>query len=502
MLQLRSVGALGPSLSGSPSGKRGGGHRSQSRSHGPQSRASGSVRDGDRTVGAAGCGVSLSDDLTFDARVSGTVTRCLLDTGSTISILHKSVVDSLSGVKIMRTNTQARTASSDPLPLTGRVNVQFELGGAAHVVPFFISEAIDIPCLLGLDFLKHVPCVIDLRKRMLLIAPTDSVRSVSAEVTSIGRMTVGRDISIPPGSEILIPTHVHCSEYRGTALAEPTWNRAGVEVVRCIVEVTQSPVPLLVRNVTTESITIPKHSALADLEVGFVEQPPIDSATPSQLSLHDLVDWDVCILSGAQRDKILAVLKKYESMFDGHIGFTDKVSHKIETGDHPPIRQSPRRLPPHLRDEVRSQLDELVRQGILEKSDSSWASPICIVKKKNGEHRICADLRRLNSITRLPAYPIARVDDSLEALAGSSLYCALDLNSAYYQMPIDHADKDKTTITTPFGNYRYSRVCFGLNSAPFTCAKLLNIVLGDLTPKICVTYFDDIIVFLKLFFWG
>ena len=51
-----------------------------------------------------------------------------------------------------------------------------------------------------------------------------------------------------------------------------------------------------------------------------------------------------------------------EPMFDGHIGFTDAVSHKIETGNHPPIRQSPRRLPPHLRDEVRAQLDELVSQ--------------------------------------------------------------------------------------------------------------------------------------------
>ena len=61
-------------------------------------------------------------------------------------------------------------------------------------------------------------------------------------------------------------------------------------------------------------------------------------------------------------------------------------------------------------------------------------------------------------------------------------------------MPVDSADQDKTTITTPFGNFRYTRVCFGLSSAPFTCAKLLDIVLGDLTPKTCVTYFDDIIV--------
>ena len=434
--------------------------------------------------------------------MSGTVTRCLLDTGSTISILHQSVFDSFTGVKLLKTNTLARTASKDPLPLLGRVIVNFELGGISHRIPFFVSEAIDTPCLLGLDFLQHVPCVIDLRRRLLLVAPRESVRTVSAEMTSVGKMVVGKDFSIPPGSELIIPTHVHNCGYSGPAVAEPTLSHPGVEVVRCIVDVGRSAVPLLVRNVTTEHITIPKHSEVADLEVGFVEQSlpdnePAslpDNEPASSSSLEGMIDWDGCALSDGQRKAFLAVLKKYEPMFDGHIGFTDAVSHKIETGDHPPIRQTPRRLPPHLRDEVRAQLDELVSQGILEKSDSSWASPICVVKKKNGDHRICADLRKLNSITRLPAYPIARIDDSLEALAGSSLYCTLDMNSAYHQMPIDPADQDKTTITTPFGNFRYTRVCFGLSSAPFTCAKLLDIVLGDLTPKTCVTYFDDIIL--------
>ena len=81
---------------------------------------------------------------------------------------------------------------------------------------------------------------------------------------------------------------------------------------------------------------------------------------------------------------------------------------------------------------MREQLDQLVKDGVLEQSDGSWASPICLVKKKSGEIRICADMRKLNACTRLPAFPIPRIDDTLDALAGSSLYCVLDMNAAYH----------------------------------------------------------------------
>ena len=105
-----------------------------------------------------------------------------------------------------------------------------------------------------------------------------------------------------------------------------------------------------------------------------------------------------------------------------------------------------------------------------------------------------ADLRRLNAVSKVPAYQIPRVDDSLEALAGSDTFCQLDMNSAYFQVAVNPTDRDKTTITTPFGTYRYTRMVFGLAGAPATCARLLDIVLGDITPRDCVHYFDDIIV--------
>ena len=424
-----------------------------------------------------------------------------MDTGSTISVLHKSVLDTLPQVKLFPTSTKAKTIAQEDLPILGRVNVPFQVADQKHVISLYVSESVDVPCLLGLDFLHAVPCVIDLPRKKLNLTPRESVRSVSVDVTSVGKVKLGRDFSVAPGAEILVPGYAHTCTYRGSALMEPTLDIPGIEVVRCLVSVSDTAVPVVLRNVTSDHITVPKHTDVADLEVSFVEAPlsdPIADAqsdsSASNVKLEDLVDLSDTDLTEPQRDALFAVLRKHDHMFDGHIGHTDLVTHRIDTGDHPPVRQSPRRIPPHLRDEVRSQLDDLVRQGILEEADGTWSSPIMLTRKKNSKWRMVVDLRRVNAITNLPAYPIPRIDDALEALAGSSYFCVLDMNSAYHQISIDPADRVKTTITTPFGNWMYRRMCFGLSSAPFTCAKLLNIVLGDLSPQTCVTYFDDIIV--------
>ena len=441
--------------------------------------------------------VSLNDDLSFTALLSGIQCKCLLDTGSSISVLHKAVFDTLPHAKLCPTATQAKTASQSPLPLLGRTVVSVQLGRVCRAVPLYVSESTEVPCILGVDFLRHFqPCVIDLRRKCLEVSVSESVKTVSAEITSVGNVVVGKNVTVPPGCEMIIPGFVHNCDFEGQAIVEPICERPGLEVVRSVVAVAGSSVPVIVRNVSSNFLTVPKHDVLANLDVEFSEEQQCGDTVESRepVDFDKLVDLQHSNLTASQRRAFFQVLQKYEPMFDGHIGLTDVVMHSIDTGDHPPIRQNHRRIPPNLHETVKAQLDELVRQGILEKSDSGWSSPICLVRKKSGEVRICADLRKLNAVTRLPAYPVPRIDDTLEALAGSSLFCVLDMNSAYHQIPIKPEDRDKATITTPFSNYRYTRVCFGLSSAPFTCAKMLDAVLGDLRPQTCVNYFDDIIV--------
>lgn len=381
--------------------------------------------------------ISLNPDMTFTAGISGISCTCLLDTGSNISIINQSVFDALPNRPPLRkTTVRAKTASQDNLPLSGRAAVQFDFCGTRVVVPVFVSESIDVPCLLGLDFLHVCPCVIDIQQSRLVLTPAEAVRSVSAEAVSVGNVVVSGHTVVPPGEEIVVRAFVPNCDYRGPAVVHPELEIEGLEFISVLVEVSSPSVPCVVRNITTEPISIPKRSELGLLEVGFAEQladTPQQSDSAKDCNRFDL---DGCGLSDEEKGKVRSVLKKHDSMFDGHIGFTTLVSHSIDTGNSPPVRQPPRRVPPHLAAEVKAQIDDLVSKGVLEESQGSWASPVCLVRRKNGKIRICADLRRLNSVTRPSSYPIPRIDEALEALSGSNIFCVLDMNNAFFQSQV------------------------------------------------------------------
>ena len=97
-------------------------------------------------------------------------------------------------------------------------------------------------------------------------------------------------------------------------------------------------------------------------------------------------------------------------------GHTSKITHIIPTGDAQPVRQAVRRLPPQRRDDTRRLLKEMHEKDVIQPSCSPWASPIVLVRKKDGLVRFSVDYRKVNSVTRKDAYPLPRVDDTLETL--------------------------------------------------------------------------------------
>lgn len=138
-------------------------------------------------------------------------------------------------------------------------------------------------------------------------------------------------------------------------------------------------------------------------------------------------------------------------------------------------------------------------QGILKESCSPWASPAVIVVKKDGGIRFCCDYRRLNQITCKDAYPLPRVEESIDALGNARIFSTLDLTSGYFQVAMDSQDQIKTAVTTPFRLFEWTRMPFGLCNAPATFKRLMGVVLGDLTFDTLLVYLDDIIVFSKDF---
>jgi len=94
----------------------------------------------------------------------------------------------------------------------------------------------------------------------------------------------------------------------------------------------------------------------------------------------------------------------------------------IDTGDAPPIKQPPRTPPLSAVEAEDEILDEMLRTGVIQPSNSPWSSPVCMVKKKDGAYRFCIDYRRLNAVTRKDDFPIPHVKDALDSLRGARYF--------------------------------------------------------------------------------
>uniref|UniRef100_A0A8C2GGE5 Gypsy retrotransposon integrase-like protein 1 n=2 Tax=Cyprinus carpio TaxID=7962 RepID=A0A8C2GGE5_CYPCA len=203
-----------------------------------------------------------------------------------------------------------------------------------------------------------------------------------------------------------------------------------------------------------------------------------------------------------QQAELGVLLMKHADVFAVHdedLGYTDRVKHEIHLTDDSPISQPYRRIPPTQFEEVKEHISGLLRKGVIQESSSSFASPIVLVRKADGSLRLCVDYRRLNSKTKRDAFPLPRIDESLDALGGAQVFSTIDLASGYHQVAVHEKDRPKTAFTTPFGLYEFRRMPFGLCNAPATFQRLMQAIMSDLVFQIVLIYLDDLLVYSSTF---
>ena len=203
-------------------------------------------------------------------------------------------------------------------------------------------------------------------------------------------------------------------------------------------------------------------------------------------------------LSPLQQQQLNELFKEYIDVFsqgDEDLGNTPLLKHGIETHG-PPLRQPYRRQNPAVRREEMTQVQQMLSSNVIRPSNSPWASPVVMVRKKDGSLRFCVDFRQLNAATVKDAHPLPRIDDLLDALHGAKWFSTLDLKSGYWQVPIAEQDKEKTAFRTSSGQlFEFNQVPFGLCNAPATFSRLMDRVLAGLHWETCLFYLNDIIVF-------
>jgi len=196
----------------------------------------------------------------------------------------------------------------------------------------------------------------------------------------------------------------------------------------------------------------------------------------------------------ALRDILLCHADVFSKSEDD-LGLTDLAMHNIDTADAKPIRQQLRRHPPAHREAISQQVDNYLKQGVIEPASSAWASNLVVVRKKDGSYLCCVDYRALNSVTRKDAYPLPRIDSCLNSLASAKCFSTSDLRSLYHQIMANPLDSDKTAFICQKGIFRFRKMPFGLCNAGANFQRLMDIVMSGLHFQVCLVHLDDIITF-------
>ena len=188
------------------------------------------------------------------------------------------------------------------------------------------------------------------------------------------------------------------------------------------------------------------------------------------------------------------VLDSFPDVLRPEPGRTKLVELEIHTGEHSPVSNHPYRIAPRWREEVKSQIDQLLQMGIIQPSTSPWSSSVVTVKKKDGGIRICIDFRAVNAITAPDPYQMPLIEEILDLLASAKFISKIDLNKGFHQIPVTCSDMAKTAFCTPWGKFEFKVMPFGLRNGPAVFQRLMDQVLqqdGDRS----VVYIDDIAIF-------
>ena len=164
-----------------------------------------------------------------------------------------------------------------------------------------------------------------------------------------------------------------------------------------------------------------------------------------------------------------------------------------------PIKQPFRRVPLAFVNEEKQAIDKLLKQGVIRPSNSPWASPLCLVRKKDGSVRPCVYYRQINLQIRPDAFPVPKIDECIDSLSRAKIFSTIDMTSSYLRVPVREEDIPKTAFISKHGLYEFTSMPFGMINSGATFQRVMELAIKGLQWQICIIYVDDCIIFSSTF---
>ena len=459
---------------------------------------------------------SVNKTLRIPGSIGPSPVTFLLDSGAAVSVIRLDTLDTHFRNRITDAGLTAPIgANGSPLDVIGQITLPVNIGNFQSDQVFIVVRTSTVACLLGADYLVAHEVVINYKQGIVEIKGhnipftlTTGVATIRQHMPCNRTISVLQTITIPDHSvqliDVTLPDDAKSMDLPSVLIEPHTTAKVPKHVVMAR---TFSPVSnghlavIQVMNVSPTPLTIHQGTKLGEY-TPLAELLLIDSSHPpaSTSALPD-VNLSQCELSPTQQQELLALLCDYKDLFateGGPLGLISVVRHAIHT-EGSPIRQPMHRQPMALQSTINAEVQKMLHQGVIQPSFSPWSSPVVMVKKKDGSWRFCIDYHKLNGATHRDAYPLPRIDATLDSLAGSTLFTTLDLASGYWQVEVEPHDKEKTAFSTPKGHYEFNVMPFSLTNAPVTFQRLMECTLAGLSGEQCLIYLDDIIIFSSAF---
>jgi transposase InsO family protein len=190
---------------------------------------------------------------------------------------------------------------------------------------------------------------------------------------------------------------------------------------------------------------------------------------------------------------------KYDSVFGepGRLALGKLPALHIKTDCPVPLAQRPYRAPLNKREIIDNEIDTMLALGVIQPSNSPWASPVTLVPKRDGTWRFCVDYRLLNSHTVKDRHPLPLVSDIFDSMAGCSIFSAVDMKTGFWQLPVAEDSRAKTAFVCHRGQFEFLRMPFGLANAPATYQRAMNEILAPFIGKFVQVFIDDVVIYSK-----